>query len=53
MMMMNFLKKNRSVKKWREKALMIDPHKTRITILSPKRNRHLPIWLYKEFAQGK
>jgi hypothetical protein len=45
-----FSRKRNAVKKWHERALMIDPRKTKLTFLSGSEARHIPPWAYKKFA---
>jgi len=45
-----FRKKSRAVKNWHARALMIDPNKTRITIVRTKKGKQLPLWVYKKYA---
>jgi hypothetical protein len=45
-----FRRKDRAVKKWHARALMIDPNKTRITIVKTKTPKQVPIWVYKKYA---
>ena len=45
-----FRRKGSAVKKWHARALIIDPNKTRITIVQTKTTKHVPIWVYKKYA---
>jgi hypothetical protein len=45
-----FSRKGRAVKNWHARALMIDPNKTRITIVRTKKGKQLPLWVYKKYA---
>jgi hypothetical protein len=45
-----FRRKQNAVKKWHERALIIDPNKTKITIVKTKKEKHIPIWVYKKYA---
>ncbi|MCW4008223.1 MAG: hypothetical protein NWF09_06010 [Candidatus Bathyarchaeota archaeon] len=46
-----FRRKGHAVAKWRERARMIDPKKTRLTIIRTKdAHRRLPSWVYEKYA---
>lgn len=46
-----FRRKCSAVAKWRERARMIDPKKTRLTIIRTKdAKQQLPSWVYKKYA---
>jgi len=45
-----FRRKDRAVKKWHARALMIDPNKTIITIVRTKTPKQVPLWVYKKYA---
>ncbi len=45
-----FRRKRNAVKNWHARALMIDPNKTRITIVKTKTAKHVPLWVYKKYA---
>jgi len=46
-----FSRKNRSVKNWHARARMIDPKKTKLILTGNEEFKHVPFWVYKEFAQ--
>lgn len=35
-------------KKWRERALLVDPHKTRITLEPTVKTKRVPPWIYRK-----
>jgi len=45
-----FRRKDTAVKNWHSRALIIDPKKTRLTIISKKATRQVPPWVYKKFV---
>jgi hypothetical protein len=45
-----FRKKGRAVKNWHERALLINPSTTRITIVKSKTEKQIPLWVYKKYA---
>ena len=45
-----FRRKGRAVKNWHERALTIDPNKTKITIVKTKTEKQIPLWVYKKYA---
>jgi len=45
-----FRRKSSAVKKWHTRALMIDPNKTRITIVKSKKEKTIPLWVYRKYA---
>jgi len=45
-----FRRKRGAVKNWHARALMIDPNKTRITIVKTKTNKQIPLWVYRKYA---
>jgi hypothetical protein len=45
-----FARSKNGKKRWREKALLINPHKTRLILVAGKRQttlHHSPPWIYK------
>ena len=48
-----FGRKSCAVKNWHERALMIDPNKTRIIIVKTKTAKQIPQWVYKKYAAQK
>jgi hypothetical protein len=45
-----FRRKKCAVKNWHARALMIDPNKTRITIVIAKTTKQVPLWVYRKYA---
>jgi hypothetical protein len=45
-----FRRKGQAVKKWHERAMMIDPKKTKLTIRRSKKVKDVPAWAYKKFS---
>ncbi len=45
-----FRKKGQAVRKWHERAMMIDPKKTKLTIVRSKGVKNVPAWAYKKFS---
>jgi hypothetical protein len=45
-----FLRKGHAVKNWHARALMINPSKTRITIVKTKKEKQVPLWVYRKYA---
>jgi hypothetical protein len=45
-----FRRKGQAVKKWHERAMMIDPKKTKLTIRRSKKIKNAPAWAYKKFS---
>ena len=46
-----FTRSKNGKKRWREKALLINPHKTRLILVAGKRQttlHHSPPWIYKK-----
>ena len=46
-----FARSKNGKKRWREKALLINPHKTRLILVAGKRQttlHHSPPWIYKK-----
>jgi hypothetical protein len=44
-----FKRKGRAVKNWHERAMMIDPKKTKLTLGRSKGMKNIPAWAYKKF----
>ncbi len=44
-----FRKKGRAVKNWHARALLIDPKRTKLTLISTSDVAHVPPWVYKKF----
>jgi hypothetical protein len=44
-----FRRKGRAVKNWHSRALMIDPKKTKLTLVSKKATKQVPPWVYKKY----
>ena len=50
MMNMNLFKRDNAKKRWRKKAWMVNPNKTKIILVAtavPKR-KHVPPWIYRQ-----
>jgi len=45
-----FRRKSCAVKNWHARALMINPSKTRITIVKSKKAKQVPLWVYRKYA---
>jgi hypothetical protein len=45
-----FRRKGRAVKNWHARALLIDPKKTKLTIISEKATKQIPAWVYKKYV---
>jgi hypothetical protein len=47
-----FNRTSKGIKKWKAKAMLSDPHKTKIIIeLTEGKQRHVPPWVYKELVE--
>jgi hypothetical protein len=46
-----FHRPSKGIKKWRTKAMLMDPHKTLITIELSDRRKHVPPWVYKNLVE--
>ncbi|MBN1358712.1 hypothetical protein JW988_08085 [Candidatus Bathyarchaeota archaeon] len=45
-----FRRKGHAVKNWHARALIIDPNRTKITIVKTKTEKQIPLWVYKKYA---
>jgi hypothetical protein len=45
-----FSRKAQAMKNWHARALMIDPKRTKLTLISTSDAKHIPPWVYKKFA---
>ena len=45
-----FKRKRHAVKNWHARAMVIDPNKTKITIVKTKTKKQIPLWVYKKYA---
>jgi len=45
-----FRRKGHAVKKWHERAMMIDPKRTKLTIRRSRKVKNAPAWAYKKFS---
>ena len=45
-----FRRKRHAVKNWHSRALIIDPKKTKLTLISKKATRQVPAWVYKKYV---
>jgi len=48
--MILFRRKRQAAKNWHARALIIDPNKTRITIVKTKTAKQIPLWVYRKYA---
>jgi hypothetical protein len=46
-----FRRKGHAVKNWHSRALIIDPKKTRLTLITKKATKQVPAWIYKKYVQ--
>ena len=49
-MMRLFRRKGRAVKNWHARALLIDPKKTKLTLIKTHEVKQVPSWVYKKYA---
>jgi hypothetical protein len=45
-----FNRKRYAVKNWHARAMVIDPNKTKITIVKTKTEKQIPLWVYRKYA---
>jgi hypothetical protein len=45
-----FNRKGRAVKNWHSRALIIDPKKTKLTLIRTHKAKQLPSWVYRKYA---
>jgi hypothetical protein len=45
-----FSRKGHAVKNWHARALMIDPKKTKLTLIRTHEGKQLPLWVYRKYA---
>jgi hypothetical protein len=45
-----FNRKGRAVKNWHARALIIDPKKTKLTLIRTHKAKQLPSWVYRKYA---
>jgi hypothetical protein len=45
-----FSRKGRAVKNWHARALLIDPNKTKLTLIKTHAVKQVPLWVYKKYA---
>lgn len=50
LLMRLFSRKGRAVKNWHARALMIDPKKTKLTLIRTHEAKQLPSWVYRKYA---
>jgi len=43
-------RKGRAVKNWHARALLIDPNKTKLTLIRTNNYKQVPLWVYKKYA---
>ena len=46
-----FRRKRHAVKNWHSRALIINPNKTKITIVKTKTRKPIPLWVYRKYAR--
>jgi hypothetical protein len=44
-----FSRKSKALKKWHNRALLIDPKKTKLILLGTDDGKSVPPWVYKRF----
>jgi len=47
-----FDKTGKARKKWRTRAMLVDPHKTRIRLAPTVKPRRIPPWVYKSLQSS-
>lgn len=47
-----FWRKGKAKERWRVRAMLVDPHKTRITLGLTKKTKRLPPWVYRRFVKS-
>ena len=45
-----FRRKGQAVKNWHARALLIDPKKTKLILISSKKTKNVPAWAYEKFV---
>jgi hypothetical protein len=50
LLMRLFSKKGLAVKNWHARALLIDPKKTKLTLIKTHEVKQVPSWVYKKYA---
>jgi hypothetical protein len=50
LLMRLFSRKGRAVKNWHARALLIDPNKTKLTLIKTHAVKQVPLWVYKKYA---
>ena len=50
LLMRLFSKKGHAVKNWHTRALLIDPKKTKLTLIRTHKAKQLPSWVYRKYA---
>jgi hypothetical protein len=48
-----FSRKSRAIRNWHNRAMMIDPKKTKLVFLGNEEIKNVPSWVYKEFTKKK
>ncbi len=46
-----FGRRTRGAKKWRTKAMLVDFHKTKITLSPSRKPKRVPPWMYEELKR--
>jgi hypothetical protein len=50
LLMRLFSRKEHAVKNWHARALMIDPKKTKLTLIKTHEIKQVPSWVYRKYA---
>jgi len=50
LLMRLFSRKGCAVKNWHARALLIDPNKTKLTLIRTNNYKQVPLWVYKKYA---
>jgi hypothetical protein len=45
-----FSRKGHAVKNWHARAMLIDPNKTKLTLIKTNNCKQVPLWVYKKYA---
>jgi hypothetical protein len=45
-----FSRKGQAVKNWHGRTMIIDPKRTRLTLISTNETKSVPPWVYKKYA---
>jgi hypothetical protein len=47
-----FRRKGEGMKRWRLRALLVNPHETKLTLSSTSKPRRVPPWFFREMADA-